>query len=61
VMANTITIPVFFVSSLFDNLFQLKDPLKDIKKIKSFTLNILTLWKVAPQIVLNKPHFYKMF
>jgi len=57
----TIEVPVFFFCSILDNLFHLQNPFRDIENIKDFTVNVLTLWKLSPKIILNKPYFYKMF
>jgi len=56
-----IEIPIFFICSIPDNLFHLKNPFRDIKKITGFTSNVWRLWKLSPKIISNKPYFYKMF
>jgi GT2 family glycosyltransferase len=57
----TVEVPIFFFCSIFDNLFHLRNPFKNIQTIKGFTVNVLKLWKLSPKIILNKPYFYKMF
>jgi len=59
--ANTIEIPVYFICSFFQHLFTLKNPFADFKKIKGYSYNVMRLWGLAPTIIANKPHFYKMF
>lgn len=53
--------PVFFIFSLIENTFRLRNPFKDWGDALSFTANVITLWKLAPRIIGNKPYFYKMF
>ncbi len=60
VMVNTVEIPIFFICSFFDNLFHLKSPFSDLKKIKGYASNVRKLWKLSPTILGNKPYFYKM-
>ena len=56
----TLEIPVFFICSFFDNLFHARNPLSNFSMGKGFTLNVVKLWRLAPTIFDNKPHFYKM-
>jgi GT2 family glycosyltransferase len=60
-LMHTIEIPLFFFFSFFDNAIHLKNPLKDSNSIRSFSYNVFKLYKLAPTIYKNKPHFYKMF
>lgn len=60
-MIFTIEVPVFFVFSLFENIFMLRNPFADWGKALSYTGNIITLWKLTPRIISNKSYFYKMF
>ncbi len=57
---HTFEIPVFFICSFFDNLFHARKPFCNFSKIKDFTINVIKLWDLAPTIVSNEPHFYKM-
>lgn len=57
---HSIEIPLFFLCSFFNNLFHLRNPFLDWKNVKSFAGNVFKLWKLAPNILRNQPHFYKM-
>lgn len=57
---HTFEIPVFFICSFLDNLLHLKNPFAGIKQVAGFTGNVFRLWALAPSILHNKPHFYKM-
>jgi GT2 family glycosyltransferase len=56
----TFAVPVFFICSFFNRLVLLKNPFDDWKKIKALAKNVFIVWKLAPTIIRNKPHFYKM-
>jgi len=51
---------VYFICSFFHRLFMFKNPAREWKKAAAFGKNVLKLWKLAPTIISNKPHFYKM-
>ena len=57
----TWAVPVFFVCSFFDHLIRLQNPFAEIKKIYGLSSNVCAIWVLAPKIISNKPHFYKMF
>ncbi len=57
----TFAIPVFFVASFIDNLLRLQNPFKDFSKAMGLLRNVTKVWFLAPTIIANKPHFYKMF
>jgi hypothetical protein len=52
---------VFGAASPLHNLFSLRNPFRDRKRISAFAKNVFTLWRLTPTILRNKPHFYKMF
>lgn len=52
---------VFFICSFFAGLFKLKNPFAEWIRVYAFAGNVLRLWKLAPTIIANKRHFYKMF
>ncbi len=56
----TLAVPVFFLASFFDRLFHGSNPLGDWKLVKALAKNTLQLWRLAPMIMRNRPHFYKM-
>jgi GT2 family glycosyltransferase len=51
----------FWICSSLHRLFTLRNPFGDWKNIKGFASNLGRLWALAPKIIRNKPHFYKMF
>ncbi len=57
---HTIEIPIFFICSFIDHLVHLKNPFGDIKQVKGFTYNVFRLWGLAPAILGNQPHFYRI-
>ncbi|WP_207494251.1 glycosyltransferase family 2 protein [Aridibaculum aurantiacum] len=56
----SIAVPIFFFASIIHNLFLLKNPLYDWNRIMGLTKNVIRTWQLAPTIISNKPHFYKM-
>jgi GT2 family glycosyltransferase len=54
-------VPVFFICSFFYNLLHAKNPFKDFPKAAGLAKNVAAVWRLAPTILANKPHFYKMF
>jgi len=52
---------VFGVASFLHNLFQLRNPFAQWGRVGRFAQNVIRLWRLAPTIIRNKPHFYKMF
>lgn len=56
----SITIPIFVCAKLLDNLFHLRSPFEDFKRVGGFTKNVIGLWGYLPRIIRNKPHFYKV-
>lgn len=52
---------VFGICGTLHSLFTLQNPLPLWKRVGAFGKNLLTLWRLTPTIVRNKPHFYKMF
>lgn len=59
-LVHTFEIPVFFFCSIIDHTIHLKNPFADFARIAGFTANTFRLWLLAPTIISNKPHFYKM-
>jgi GT2 family glycosyltransferase len=51
---------VFWVGGFFHRLFTLRNPFGDFGRAAQFTRNIAVIWGLAPTIIRNKPHFYKM-
>lgn len=51
----------FWVCSTVWALFTLRNPFKEWGRVGAFCKNVLRLWQLAPTIISNKPHFYKMF
>ncbi len=51
---------VYFVCSFFNQLLSGKNPFTEWKKAAAFGLNVVSLWKLSPTIIRNKPHFYKI-
>lgn len=56
----TIGIPVYAIGKLLENMVHLRAPFSGFKKVAGFTANVWTLWKYAPKIIRNQPHFYKI-
>jgi GT2 family glycosyltransferase len=52
---------VFFVASTIHRLLTLRNPFGDWKRVGAFASNVVRLWALAPKIIANKRHFYKMF
>jgi len=52
---------VFFIASTVHRLFTLRNPFGDWRKVGAFAANVARLWALAPKIIANRPHFYKMF
>lgn len=56
----TFAIPVFFICSILEGIFRLKDPFRFMPQIWGLTKNVFRLWCLTPTILRNKPHFYKV-
>ena len=52
---------VYFVASTMHRLFTLRNPIGEWGRAGLFAANVGRLWRLAPTIISNKPHFYKMF
>ena len=52
---------VFAVASFFHRLVTFKNPFAFWARVGQFAGNVIKLWALAPAIIRNKPHFYKMF
>ncbi|MFN2459028.1 MAG: glycosyltransferase, partial [Chitinophagaceae bacterium] len=52
---------IFWLCSTLRNLFTLRNPMSDWKRVGAFAKNVGKLWVLSPKIISNKPHFYKMF
>lgn len=52
---------VFWTGSTLHRLFTFRNPAGDWSRAGRFGKNLLRLWALAPRILSNKPHFYKMF
>lgn len=50
----------FWLCSTLYHLFTLKNPAREWKKVGQMGGNVLRVWRLAPKIISNKPHFYKM-
>jgi GT2 family glycosyltransferase len=50
----------FWLCSTLYNLFTLKNPAREWKKVAQMGGNVMRIWGLMPTIVRNKPHFYKM-
>jgi GT2 family glycosyltransferase len=59
-LVYTLTLPVFFIGTMLECLFRLKNPSGYLKRVRGFTVNLLKLWKNFPVIVVNRPFFYKV-
>ncbi|MDE1191943.1 MAG: glycosyltransferase family 2 protein [Arachidicoccus sp.] len=55
----TFEIPVFFVAGFLHHLFASLTPFKHFEKATKFSKNVFYIWRLAPTIIKNKPHFYK--
>ena len=51
----------FWFCSTVSHLVRLKNPFKDWPKVGAFGKNVAILWSLAPRIISNQPHFYKMW
>jgi hypothetical protein len=52
---------VFWTAAMLRHRSKTKSPLSHRYKAGAFTRNVIKLWQLAPIILRNKPHFYKMF
>ena len=59
-MIFTLTIPVFFLFSFVENLFQLRNPFRDFQVAAGFTRNVIKVWSIVMVIIRNRPYFYKV-
>lgn len=50
----------YLICSSLHRGFTLRNPFAEWRKIGRFGSNVLRLWSLAPAIISNKPHFYKM-
>lgn len=53
-------IPVFFIGSIFENIFKGRNPFRFMPQVWGLTKNVCRLWWLTPTILRNKPHFYKV-
>ncbi|TWI86878.1 glycosyltransferase family 2 protein [Chitinophaga japonensis] len=56
----SLAVPVFFIASFFDNLFNGRSPFAYWHRAGQLAANVWRTWMLAPVIIRNKPHFYKM-
>jgi GT2 family glycosyltransferase len=56
----TFAVPVALVCSFIANLLRLRNPFKQWPKIGQLAGNVGRLWAMAPSIIRNQPHFYKV-
>jgi GT2 family glycosyltransferase len=56
----TFAIPVFFIGTILEGIFRLKNPFRYMRQVRGLTVNVFKLWGLAPTIIRNKPHFYKL-
>jgi len=59
-MNYSIAVPIFFVGSFLEQLFQFKNPFKDFGKAMGLARNVLLIWAHCITIIQNRPHFYKV-
>lgn len=52
---------VFWIASTLHHLFTFRNPATDWHRVGGFGKNLVRLWALAPRMLANKPHFYKMF
>lgn len=52
---------IFFIASFLHQISHFKNPLGQWSKAGAFAKNVIKLWTLAPTIIRNKRHFYKMF
>jgi GT2 family glycosyltransferase len=57
----TFGILIFLIASTFHHLFLFQNPFKQWSRVGAYAKNVSILWTLAPKIIRNKPHFYKMF
>jgi len=57
----TWSIPLYGIASFIHRLFTLRNPFAEWPNVAALTKNVFSLWKLAPTIIRNKPHFYKVF
>lgn len=50
----------FWICSTLGRLVTFRAPFKEWSRVGAFGRNLLRLWGLAPTIIQNKPHFYKM-
>lgn len=50
----------FWLCSTLYNLFTLKNPVREWKKVAQMGGNVMRVWRWMPTIVANRAHFYKM-
>jgi GT2 family glycosyltransferase len=51
----------FWCCSTFHHLFRFKNPFAEWNRIGAFGKNMIKLWSLAPKMIRNQPHFYKMW
>lgn len=51
---------VFAIVGFLHRLFTLRNPVEDFRKIAALGKNVAYVWSLAPTIIRNKPHFYKI-
>lgn len=56
----TIAIPFFLIASILTQSIKFNNPFSEINKIIGLAKNVIQLWKYAPTIIINQPHFYKV-
>jgi GT2 family glycosyltransferase len=56
----TFTVPVFFIAGFLHHLFASFKPFRHFEKAIKFCKNVFYVWRLAPTIIGNKPHFYKV-
>ncbi|HEV7333527.1 MAG TPA: glycosyltransferase family 2 protein [Flavisolibacter sp.] len=52
---------VFGFAGTIHYIFTCRNPFPCWKMVAAFGKNVISLWKLTPTILRNKPHFYKMF
>jgi len=55
-----IEIPVFLLSSLFDNLIHFRNPVNNFSLVYNYTKNVMKLLWISPAIIFKHKRFYKM-
>jgi GT2 family glycosyltransferase len=53
-------VPVFFLGHFLESVFSLRNPLTGYRAGYKLAGNVARLWRYAPVVIKNRPHFYKI-